>query len=708
MYQLDMRKALERLCTAGGPSGFEGPAAEIAAQLLRPLTDEVNVDRLGNVIGVKRCGRPGAKKLLLDAHLDEVGLIVTGHEEGFLRFQAIGGVDERILPDTQVTVLTDPPKFGVVTCLPPHVQTAEDKNSAIPLKKLFLDVGLSQEQAAAQIPVGTPVVCRSGFVPLGEDQVSGKAMDDRACFVTLLRALELLQGQDLDVDVYVLGSTREETGGAGALTATFSAAPDWCVAVDVTFGMAPGCPKDQCCQVGGGPAIGVGPGMTRWMSERMVEKAKANGIPCQLELMEGNTGTNGWGMQTVREGIATAVVSLPEKYMHTPVETVKLSDLEDTAKLLAAFTKDLGREAGGANRCRCEGAAVPCAAPGERGLLYTVKTLCSLSGVSGWEDEVRGWLIGQAGPWADELRVDALGSLIVFKKGRKHTGKKLMLCAHMDEVGLMVKRVTDDGYLGFGAVGGIDRKILLAKQVEVGPRKVPGVIGVKPFHLLDGGEKTKVPKLEELVIDIGAADKADALNRVSLGDPAVFKSDCVEFGDGFLKAKAIDDRVGCAVLLELIRKDLPMDCTFVFTAQEEVGTRGAMGAAFSVFPEIALVVEGTTSADNPSQEPHRRVCLPGHGPVIPFMDNGSVCDRELYARLTRLAEESGIPWQTKHYLAGGTDAGRIQRSGAGARTCGISAAVRSLHAPSSVASIRDMEQMLRLAELFIGSVAEES
>jgi len=120
------------------------------------------------------------------------------------------------------------------------------------------------------------------------------------------------------------------------------------------------------------------------------------------------------------------------------------------------------------------------------------------------------------------------------------------------------------------------------------------------------------------------------------------------------------------------------------------------------------VVEGTTAADSPSQEASRKVCLPCHGPVIPFMDNGSVCDRELYARLTRLAEESGIPWQTKHYLAGGTDAGRIQRSGAGARTCGISAAVRSLHAPSSVASIRDMEQMLRLAELFIGSVAEES
>ena len=343
---LDIRKALERLCASGGPSGFEERTAEIAAELLRPLADEVRRDRLGNVIGVKRCGKPGAKKLLLDAHLDEVGLVVTGHEEGFLRFRAIGGVDARMLPDLEVTILTEPPKFGVVACLPPHVQSAEDRNAAIPLEKLFIDTGLTQAEAEAQIPIGTPVVYRGGFFPLGEDQVCCKAMDDRACFVTLLRALELLQGEELDVDVYILGSVREETNGAGALTATFALDPDWCVATDVTFGFTPDCPRDKCVKMGGGPAIGVGPGMTRWMTERMIEKAKAGEIPHQLEIMEGNTGTNGWGMQTVREGIATAVVSLPEKYMHTPVEVVKLSDVEATARLLAAFAKDLGKEAG--------------------------------------------------------------------------------------------------------------------------------------------------------------------------------------------------------------------------------------------------------------------------------------------------------------------------------------------------------------------------
>lgn len=341
-------------------------------------------------------------------------------------------------------------------------------------------------------------------------------------------------------------------------------------------------------------------------------------------------------------------------------------------------------------------------------MLETVKTLCSLSGVSGWEDEVRAYLMEQARPYAAGLRVDAMGSLIVFKAGKKLTGNKLMVCAHMDEVGLMVKRVTDDGYLKFGCVGGIDRKILLGKPVLAGPNKVPGVIGLKPFHLLSDGEEKKVPRVEDLYIDIGAKDKADALSKVSLGDVCVFAGDCVEFGNGLLKAKAIDDRVGCAAMLELIRRDLPMDCVFVFTAQEEVGTRGAFGASFAVTPEIALVLEGTTAADSPAQPPSRKVCAPGQGPVIPFMDNGTIYDRGLFERLRKLAEDNGIPWQTKHYISGGTDARTVQRSKAGVRACGISAAVRYLHAPSSVASIRDMEQMVRLAELFIQSVADES
>ena len=335
-----MRQALERLCTCTAPSGFEGPAAAVAAELLRPLVDEVSIDRMGNVLGVRRSKTPGAPKLLLDAHLDEIGLIVTGVEDGFLRFRSIGGVDPRMLPGRELVVLTDPPLRGLVAC-----PAGGDENKSVPLNELYVDVGLSQEEAERAVPVGTPMVYRAGCFPLGEDQMCGKSMDDRACFVTLLRAAELLRDKELDVELHILGSTREEVSGAGAVVGTWAVAPDFCVAVDVTHGKTPDGPADKTFELGGGPAIGVGPNMTRWMTERMIDKAKEHGIPYQMEIMSGHTGTNGWEMQISREGVATSVLSLPLKYMHTPVETLSLADMEGVAQLLAAFVENLGKEA---------------------------------------------------------------------------------------------------------------------------------------------------------------------------------------------------------------------------------------------------------------------------------------------------------------------------------------------------------------------------
>ena len=339
-------------------------------------------------------------------------------------------------------------------------------------------------------------------------------------------------------------------------------------------------------------------------------------------------------------------------------------------------------------------------------MINTLKTLCALSGVSSFEDEVRDYIRQRVTPYATDLRVDAMGNLIVLKKGARATGNKLMLCAHMDEVGLIIKSITEDGYLKFGCVGGIDRRVLMGKQVALGEQKVTGVIGLKAIHMTTAEERKKVPKLEEYYIDIGVKSREEAEKLVGIGDCGVFVSDVVEFGDGMLKAKAIDDRVGCAVLVKLLEEDLPMDCTFVFTVQEEVGTRGAFGSAFSVTPEIALVLEGTTAADNPALDESLQVCWPGKGPVLSWMDGGSIYDRGLFELPRDLADRNGLPWQMKHYLAGGTDASAIQRTKSGVRVAGISAAVRYLHAPSSVANISDMEHMLTLARLFVGAVAE--
>ena len=341
-------------------------------------------------------------------------------------------------------------------------------------------------------------------------------------------------------------------------------------------------------------------------------------------------------------------------------------------------------------------------------MLELLKQLCLLNGVSGDEGEVRAFLRAQAEPYADSIRTDALGNLIVFKQGAKATGNRLLLAAHMDEVGLIITHVTDEGFLKFGFVGGVDRRIAIGKPVVLGPDRVQGIISLKAIHLTDKAELKKVPKTDSLYIDIGAGSREEAMKKVPLGTYGSFVSQPEEFGDGFFKARAIDDRIGCAIMLELLKEELPLDVTFAFTAQEEVGTRGAFGAAFSVTPQVALVLETTTAADLPGVDSHRRVCAPGKGPVISYMDGSTIYDRGLFEDLRRLAEDNGIPWQTKEYIAGGNDARTIQRTKQGVRVAAMSAATRYLHAPSSVASVADFKNMLELTRLFLLDQARQA
>lgn len=334
--------------------------------------------------------------------------------------------------------------------------------------------------------------------------------------------------------------------------------------------------------------------------------------------------------------------------------------------------------------------------------------LCRLSGVSGDEDRVREYIRHKAAPYADSMRTDAMGNLIVFKKGAKSTGNKLLIAAHMDEVGIIVTRITDDGFLKFDFVGGVDRRVAIGKPVVIGENNIPGIIGLKAIHLVKRDEMKKTPKTDALYIDIGAKNKEEALKLVQPGTYGCFVGEPEEFGNGLLKAKAIDDRAGCAIMLSLLKQELPMDVTFAFTVQEEVGTRGAFGAAFSVTPEIGLVLETTTAANLPDVEPHRQVCAPGKGPVISYMDGGTIYDRPLFEKLRDLAEANDIPWQTKEYIAGGNDARTIQRSKAGVRVAAISAAVRYLHAPASVGCMADFEHMEQLVMLFLKDLAQEA
>lgn len=340
-------------------------------------------------------------------------------------------------------------------------------------------------------------------------------------------------------------------------------------------------------------------------------------------------------------------------------------------------------------------------------LLTRLSKLCTLDGVSGCEGAVREYILSEVRPYADEVRVDSMGNVMALRRGRKMGGKCLMLAAHMDEVGFIVKRITDEGMLKFGVVGGMDPRILMGKRVRVGEEKIPGIIGIKAVHLTTAEERRKVPTVSDMYIDIGATSRADAEKDVALGDYIAFDSDFYSMGDrGFVKGKAIDDRAGCAVLLELIRQTPACDTWFVFTVQEEVGLRGAQIAAHALRPDIALVLEGTTAADLPNVDAHKRVCSAGAGVVIGIMDRGTIYDAELTRMLREICEEKQIKWQYKQYTSGGTDAGKIHLTGAGVRTCVLAAAVRYLHSPVCVASLHDIEAMEETAREFINRMGE--
>ena len=333
-----------------------------------------------------------------------------------------------------------------------------------------------------------------------------------------------------------------------------------------------------------------------------------------------------------------------------------------------------------------------------------LKELCLADGVSGDESAVRELIMSRIKDVC-EYRVDNLGSIICFKKGKKTPAKKLMVCAHMDEVGFIVTYIRLDGTLSFGNVGGIDPSVVIGRQVRVGKDRISGVVGSTAVHNLSKEQREKAPKTDSLYIDIGAADRAEAEKYVSPGDCAYFDSEFTDMGS-CIKSKAIDDRAGCAMMTELLHEELEYDTYFVFNVQEEIGLRGATASAYSVAPDYAIVLETTTAADIDGASGAKRVCEVGKGPVVSFMDRHTMYDKELYRLAFDIAEEQGIPCQTKTMIAGGNDAGAIHISGRGVRTMAVSLPCRYLHSPSSVIAGADLENTYKLVKSLIGRIHE--
>lgn len=333
-----------------------------------------------------------------------------------------------------------------------------------------------------------------------------------------------------------------------------------------------------------------------------------------------------------------------------------------------------------------------------------LEQLCACRGISGDEEAVRDFILAQI-PSCAAVRVDAMGNIIAEKKGTQPAKTKLMLSAHMDEVGLIVTHIDTDGYLKFATVGGIDKRVLCGRAVTVGAN-VAGVIGAKPIHLLNSEERAKAVPVRELYIDIGAASREEAERVVHLGDTVSFVSEfCTEHGK--ICARALDDRVGCAILIELLQQELPYDMTFVFCVQEEVGARGAHTAAYSVAPQAAIIVETTTAADIAGIPEEKQVCRLGQGPVLSFMDRSTIYDRAYHRLALKIAEQQEIPCQIKQAVAGGNDAGAIHVSRGGVRTIAVSLPCRYLHAPAGQIDQNDFHATKQLIAALAACIAGE-
>jgi len=333
-----------------------------------------------------------------------------------------------------------------------------------------------------------------------------------------------------------------------------------------------------------------------------------------------------------------------------------------------------------------------------------LQDLSEARGPSGNEKGVRSVLLGAIDGRVDEHRIDALGNLICLRKARRERAadtwpRSVLVTAHMDEVGLIVSGINADGTLRFGRVGGIDDRVLVARTVLIGEQAIPGVIGTSPIHLVSSEERNRAVDASHLVIDIGAANKAAAERLVQPGDYATFRVGYAQLDDEGLrtvKGKAFDDRAGCAVLVEILNEDYALDVWAAFTAQEEVGLRGARVAAYRVNPDVAIALEGTICDDLPKETDVSPVTQVGKGPAISFMDNSVIADSRLVGLLTQVAEEQGIPFQFKRAVAGGTDSGAIQLTREGIPAVTVAVPTRFIHAPASLLSLNDLDHTVAL------------
>ncbi|MCF8563756.1 M42 family metallopeptidase [Alicyclobacillus tolerans] len=334
-----------------------------------------------------------------------------------------------------------------------------------------------------------------------------------------------------------------------------------------------------------------------------------------------------------------------------------------------------------------------------------LKKLTEAMGPSGFETEIRNVIRTEIDPLVDRHYTDVLGTLIA-EKNANHKGPRVMLDAHMDEVGLMIVHAEENGLLRFRPLGGIDPRVLVSKPVHIGDERRFGVIGSKPIHLQSAEERRNPLKMDQLYIDIGARDKEDALSAVKLGDTAVFTTKYEPIGDNCAKAKSFDDRVGCAIVIEALKKSYDLPLFAAFTVQEEVGLRGATAAAYRLQPDIAIALEGTVCFDVVDAPGHGQSTVLGAGPALTVQDGRTIADRRFLDFMISVAKKHSIPYQLRRVKGGSNDFGAIHQVREGVIGGGISVPVRYIHAPAQIISLDDFHNSIRLLEAVLKEIQE--
>ncbi|MBQ8683335.1 MAG: M42 family peptidase [Clostridia bacterium] len=325
--------------------------------------------------------------------------------------------------------------------------------------------------------------------------------------------------------------------------------------------------------------------------------------------------------------------------------------------------------------------------------------LCGIDGVSGHEDAVRGFILEQlkATDTPKEVTVDAMGNVLVHLFGKQPAAHVVQMDAHMDEVGVIITHIRPDGMLRFATLGSVDSQVLFGCRVRFG--KQIGVIGGKAVHQCGGDDKKKVPSVDHMVIDIGCVSAEEAEKLVRVGDTGTFDNTLTWLQDDLFCGKAVDDRMGCTLLLELASEQPERDIWLSFSVQEEIGLRGAGVAAEAIQPEIAIAIDSTTAGDTAGSTPDTAVCCMGSGAVVSFADRATLYDAALYRKIRELGDANGIPTQTKNRVAGANNAGAIQRSHTGVQMAAVSLPCRYLHSPSCMGRVSDGDAMLSLLRL---------